>query len=130
MLRYRFCFLCVKFLAMAKVPLQDFLDCAGYAALRSRFRAEPAVSGKLSDELTDKRAAGANIGYARVSTADQEPALQLDALAKVDCVEIFQDKASGSRPTDPAWRALCRLFALATLWSSGSWIGSGGRCRT
>lgn len=30
----------------------------------------------------------ANIGYARVSTADQDPALQLDALARVCLIEL------------------------------------------
>jgi DNA invertase Pin-like site-specific DNA recombinase len=39
----------------------------------------------------------ADIGYARVSTADQDPALQLDALAKAGCARVFQDQASGAR---------------------------------
>ena len=44
------------------------------------------------------------IGYARCSTTDQDPALQLDALVAVGCERVFTDRGvSGSLASRPEW---------------------------
>lgn len=59
------------------------------------------------------------IGYARVSTTDQELALQLDALAKVGCAHVFEDRASGAKIDRPGLAAalgFVREGDILTVW--------------
>jgi len=56
------------------------------------------------------------IGYARVSTRDQHPEAQLDALSSAGCDRVFTDQASGTLARRPALdEALSYLRAGDTL---------------
>ena len=61
----------------------------------------------------------AAVGYARVSTSDQDLALQLDALAKAGCARVFEDKASGAKTDRPgltAALAFVRKSDVLVVW--------------
>jgi len=45
------------------------------------------------------------VGYARVSTLDQNPELQLDALKRACCKKVFQEKVSSSKEARPQLQA-------------------------
>jgi DNA invertase Pin-like site-specific DNA recombinase len=46
----------------------------------------------------------ARVGYARVSTVDQDPELQLQALDAAGCARVFRETASGARSDRPVLR--------------------------
>ena len=45
------------------------------------------------------------VGYARVSTREQDLTLQLDALQTAGCTKVFEEKASGAQRERPALKA-------------------------
>lgn len=63
------------------------------------------------------------IGYTRVSTADQNPNLQEDALQKAGCEKIFRDIASGAADSRKGCRRPSNTHGMETHWSSGNWTG-------
>ena len=59
------------------------------------------------------------IGYARVSTQDQDSAAQIDALKTAGCERIFQEKASGGRWNRPELHSLLgqlRMGDVLIVW--------------
>src|SRR5580658_5600280 len=78
---------------------------AGHPAMRAKRRLRPAASkvarARSSDagEITSKPML---IGYARVSTVDQNLALQRDALTEAGCAKIFIEQMSGAVADRPA----------------------------
>lgn len=51
-----------------------------------------------------------NIGYARVSGNHQNLDMQLDALTQADCIQIFQEKITGSRKDRPELEAMMQML--------------------
>ena len=61
----------------------------------------------------------AYIGYARVSTGDQSMDLQLDALRKAGCLDIYTEEVSGARVQRPELAAplrACRTGDMLVVW--------------
>lgn len=59
------------------------------------------------------------IGYARVSTSDQETALQHDALSNAGCERVFEDRASGVKTDRPGLAEALRYLRdgdTLTVW--------------
>ena len=46
------------------------------------------------------------VGYARVSTQDQNPNLQLDAIKAAGCEKVYIEKASGAQRERPELKAM------------------------
>ncbi len=63
---------------------------------------------------------GRLVGYARVSTGEQDLQLQLDVLDEAGCVEIFRDKASGARASRPGLDACVAALAPGDTLMVGS----------
>ena len=59
---------------------------------------------------TENRTNGYLLGYCRVSTADQNQELQVDALTAAGCDRIFTDHASGKLEHRPALDAMLELL--------------------
>jgi DNA invertase Pin-like site-specific DNA recombinase len=59
---------------------------------------------------TENRTNGYLLGYCRVSTADQNEELQVDALTSAGCDRIFTDNASGKLEHRPALDAMLEVL--------------------
>ena len=60
----------------------------------------------LSEGSETVRGMGHLLGYARVSTTDQQPQLQVDALQRAGCYRVFTETASGARADRPVLEQL------------------------
>jgi DNA invertase Pin-like site-specific DNA recombinase len=63
------------------------------------------------------------IGYARVSTHEQDLSLQLDDLKRAGCEKIFEDKASGAKTIGLASEKPWSMLEKGTPCWFGGWIG-------
>ncbi len=62
------------------------------------------------------------IGYARVSTQDQNLELQREALSKAGCKKVFEDKVSGTRADRPGLAKTLEMLRegdTLVVWSNG-----------
>ena len=72
------------------------------------------------------------VGYARVSTDDQDLSLQIDSLAGlgINQANIFTEKISGTKTDRPHWMLALPSYNKAIRLWSGGWIDSVAPCTT
>jgi DNA invertase Pin-like site-specific DNA recombinase len=68
------------------------------------------------------------IGYARVSTDEQNLSLQMDALTKVGCEKIFRDPIGGGKMKRVGLDEALTPFAKEMFWLSGVWTVLAALC--
>ena len=61
------------------------------------------------------------IGYARVSTDDQNLDLQKDALTRAGCEKILEDRQSGAKAERAGLKTALEYARKVTLWWYGGW---------
>lgn len=59
------------------------------------------------------------VGYVRVSTAEQNPARQVELMKSLDVEKVFLDKISGKNTDRPQFNECCRfsVMAIPCMWS-------------
>ena len=70
------------------------------------------------------------LGYARVSTTEQDATLQHDALSAAGCWRTWTDTASGVKTDRPSSPRCWLRSGRGTPWWCGGSTGSAGRCLT
>jgi len=70
------------------------------------------------------------LGYARVSTTEQNPDLQVDELTVAGCWKVWTDHASGALDRRPQLTRSWSSCGRGTRWWCGGWTGWAGRCGT
>jgi DNA invertase Pin-like site-specific DNA recombinase len=87
--------------ATASTPPPKDAQQASRTRVRNQLRTTTGVRG-----LWDGQRMGHLLGHARVSTTDQQPHLQVDALERAGCYRVFTETASGARTDRPTLERL------------------------
>ena len=103
---------------------------AGHPAVRAKRRLRPTapkLARARSSDAGDITSKPMLIGYARVSTVDQNLALQRDALTEAGCTKIFTEQMSGLLQSARLYMTRSNSRAAATRSSCGSSTAWRGR---
>lgn len=70
------------------------------------------------------------IGYARISTKDQNVELQKEALSKVDCEKIYEDVLSGAKHERPGLNLALEVLRSGGYFNCMETRSAGKKCKT